>query len=158
MKADKLIQALKKKFVVSTDTDLLQALGLSPMTLHNWRKKSLTPRIIAELIHRLAKGNVSGASVAKELHTKLGTKSLAELARHFGVTLQAVQYWKGRSSFSHEEYSEDCCKCAQSLATYFSAYQIVDGMVNKLEALLVRSFANNLLNKRMETFGLQEAK
>jgi hypothetical protein len=38
------------------------------------------------------------------------------------------------------------------LARYFSAYLVADGMINTLEAMLVRSFANNLLNKRMEQF------
>jgi len=41
------------------------------------------------------------------------------------------------------------------LAAYFSAYQVADGMVNELEAMLVRSFPNDLLNKRMERFGHQ---
>lgn len=38
------------------------------------------------------------------------------------------------------------------LASYFSAYQVNEGMIDDLEALMVRSFANNLLNVRMETF------
>jgi len=38
------------------------------------------------------------------------------------------------------------------LAHYFSAYHVDDGMIDDLEALMVRSFANNLLNVRMETF------
>ncbi|MDO8414780.1 MAG: hypothetical protein Q7S87_01065 [Agitococcus sp.] len=38
------------------------------------------------------------------------------------------------------------------IAVYFSAYQVADGMVNELEAMLVRSFANDLLNIRMEHF------
>lgn len=38
------------------------------------------------------------------------------------------------------------------LANYFSAYHIDDGMIDDLEALLVRGFANDLLNVRMETF------
>lgn len=38
------------------------------------------------------------------------------------------------------------------LAKYFSAYRVADEMINMLEAMLVRSFANNLLNKRMEQF------
>lgn len=38
------------------------------------------------------------------------------------------------------------------LAVYFSAYQVVDAMINDLESLLVRSFANDLLNVRMENF------
>lgn len=39
------------------------------------------------------------------------------------------------------------------LAYYFSAYDVTDTMVADVEALLVRSFANNLLNIRMERFG-----
>jgi DNA-binding XRE family transcriptional regulator len=38
------------------------------------------------------------------------------------------------------------------LAYYFSAYKIDYGMINDLEALLVRGFANDLLNAKMETF------
>ncbi len=38
------------------------------------------------------------------------------------------------------------------LATYFSAYRVADAMINDLESLLVRSFANDLLNIRMEKF------
>ncbi|MGC3991626.1 MAG: hypothetical protein QM796_18445 [Chthoniobacteraceae bacterium] len=38
------------------------------------------------------------------------------------------------------------------LAAYFSSYEVADEMIEDVEALLVRSFANNLLNKRMERF------
>lgn len=38
------------------------------------------------------------------------------------------------------------------LASYFSAYMIEYGMIDDLEALLVRGFANDLLNAKMETF------
>jgi hypothetical protein len=38
------------------------------------------------------------------------------------------------------------------IATYMSAYQVPDGLIGKFEALLVRSFANDLLNVRMENF------
>ena len=38
------------------------------------------------------------------------------------------------------------------LACYFSAYAVDDGMINDLEALLVRGFANDLLNVKMERF------
>jgi len=44
------------------------------------------------------------------------------------------------------------------LATYFSAYEIADGMINEVEAMLVRSFANDLLNKKMEKFGATKRK
>lgn len=38
------------------------------------------------------------------------------------------------------------------LAAYFNAYEVADEMIEDVEALLLRSFANNLLNKRMEQF------
>ncbi|WP_198157028.1 hypothetical protein [Aquincola tertiaricarbonis] len=43
------------------------------------------------------------------------------------------------------------------LALYFSAYHVDDGMINDLEALMVRGFANDLLNVRMETFAHSRA-
>jgi hypothetical protein len=42
------------------------------------------------------------------------------------------------------------------LAHYFSAYEVSDGLIGEIESLLVRSFANDLLNKRMEKFGSQQ--
>lgn len=44
------------------------------------------------------------------------------------------------------------------LAAYMSAYDVKDGMIDDLEALLVRSFANDLLNVRMERFVRQRRK
>ena len=41
------------------------------------------------------------------------------------------------------------------LAAYFSAYHVADSMIDDLESLLVRSFANDLLNVRMERFTRQ---
>jgi hypothetical protein len=38
------------------------------------------------------------------------------------------------------------------LAAYISAYQVSDGLIKVLEALIIRSFANDLLNVRMENF------
>lgn len=38
------------------------------------------------------------------------------------------------------------------LAAYFTAYEVETGMIDELEALLVRGFANDLLNERMERF------
>jgi DNA-binding XRE family transcriptional regulator len=38
------------------------------------------------------------------------------------------------------------------LAHYFSAYKIIDGMIDDVEALLIRGFANDLLNIKMEKF------
>jgi hypothetical protein len=41
------------------------------------------------------------------------------------------------------------------LAHYFSAYYVADGLIDDLESLLVRGFANDLLNIRMERFTRQ---
>lgn len=41
------------------------------------------------------------------------------------------------------------------LAAYFSAYEVAGPMIDDVEAMLVRSFANNLLNVKMEKFGHQ---
>ena len=38
------------------------------------------------------------------------------------------------------------------MACYFSAYEVELGMIAAVEALLIRAFANDLLNARMETF------
>lgn len=38
------------------------------------------------------------------------------------------------------------------LAHLFSVYKVDDGMIDELEALMVRGFSNDLLNVRMETF------
>jgi len=43
------------------------------------------------------------------------------------------------------------------LATYFSAYEVDDGMIEDLEALMMRGFANDLLNAKMEKFASAKA-
>lgn len=44
------------------------------------------------------------------------------------------------------------------MASYFSAYDVVDGMIDEVEAMLVRSFANDLLNVRTERFSSQRTR
>jgi hypothetical protein len=41
----------------------------------------------------------------------------------------------------------------RDLARYVSAYEVSPGLIGNLESLLIRSFANDLLNVRMENFG-----
>jgi len=43
------------------------------------------------------------------------------------------------------------------LAAYFSAYEVHADLIDDVEALLVRGFANDLMNVRMETFEHQRA-
>ena len=94
MNGRELIGALKRKLDLSTDTSLGRALGLSGVTLQNWRnRRKITPRIVAEQIVR---GRLGGEEVIAALKKKLRVKSLRDLAGQIGVTEQAVQNWKGR--------------------------------------------------------------
>jgi len=54
-----------------------------------------------------------------------------------------------------EEHNRTIAKVTVALhniANYMSAYSVPDGLITKMEALIVRSFANDLLNVRMENF------
>jgi hypothetical protein len=44
------------------------------------------------------------------------------------------------------------------VAEYFSAYEVHPLMIKNLESLVIRSFANDLLNKKMEHFGTKSKK
>jgi len=44
------------------------------------------------------------------------------------------------------------------IAAYFSAYKVAQEHVNTLEAFLIRAFANNLMNKKIEKFRLTGGK
>jgi hypothetical protein len=70
--------------------------------------------------------------------------------------IKRVQHPERRQAYrSSEEQSrqiKDQPVPLWDIATYFSAYEVTKEMINDVEALLVRGFANNLLNKRMERF------
>jgi hypothetical protein len=57
-----------------------------------------------------------------------------------------------RTSEEKARQIRDIAVPLHEIASYFSAYHVADSMINDLEALLVRSFANDLLNVRMERF------
>ena len=57
-----------------------------------------------------------------------------------------------RAAYEQPRQPKDTLLKLHDLAGYFSAYWVLDGMVDDLEALLVRGFANDLLNVRMEKF------
>lgn len=42
------------------------------------------------------------------------------------------------------------------LATYFSAFEVREDLISDVEALLVRGFPNDLLNRRMESFSVEK--
>lgn len=59
----------------------------------------------------------------------------------------------------YERYDEKTRQITQvavslhEVAEFFSAYEVHPLMINNLESLVIRSFANDLLNKKMEHFG-----
>jgi len=57
-----------------------------------------------------------------------------------------------KPGYEHSRQPKDLQLELHALATYFSAYWVTDGMIDDLEALIVRGFANDLLNARMEKF------
>lgn len=63
-----------------------------------------------------------------------------------------------RTSDEKTRQIQDVVVRLHELAAYFSAYHVADSMIGDLEALLVRSFANDLLNIRMEQFSRQRRK
>lgn len=59
---------------------------------------------------------------------------------------------KFEPAYEHPRQPKDTLLKLHDLAMYFSTYWVLDGMIDDLEALLVRGFANDLLNVRMEKF------
>ena len=230
MKGSSVINALRKKFDVSTDKALADRLGITVQAIRNWmNRKTVTERQIAGLVNSSKRASVIGmqANAIRPLveffHISKFRKSKGnncelfgiaagdgckhpylnglrkELESHKGVYIffdsrgQAIYTGKARRqnlwkemnlAFNRERgevqkikrvnhptrkqpYRNSDEKARQitdyvvplhEIASYFSAYQIADGLINEVEAMLVRSFANDLLNKRMERFGQQKKK
>jgi len=95
-------------------------------------------------------GKAKEQSLWKEMNNALNRK------RDDVQRIKRVQHPERRQAYrSSEEQSrqiKDQPVPLWDIATYFSAYEVTKEMINDVEALLVRSFANNLLNKRMERF------
>jgi hypothetical protein len=76
-------------------------------------------------------------------------------------TVYRVRHPKRRQSFKpgyvkHRQPKRTQLKLSD-LAAYFSAFAVDEGMIDDLEALLVRNFANDLLNVRMERYSYTRA-
>jgi hypothetical protein len=57
-----------------------------------------------------------------------------------------------KPAYAHPRQPTSVSLELNELAYYFSAYAVTAGMIDDLEALLVRGFANDLLNIKMEKF------
>lgn len=215
MKGSALIQALKKKFRVSTDAALAKHLGISLPAIQLWKnRKSVTPRQLASLVHKASfQSNIIRPIVEffpiERVETKRGASYevfsihddndlehpyrsglKSEMVAHHGVYVffdsrgQVIYAGKARRQNLWKEVNNAFNRdrgevqsiyrvshpknkvpyqskprqivsqpvALHELAAYFSAYQVPDAMINDLESMLVRSFANDLLNIRMEKF------
>jgi hypothetical protein len=220
MRGKDVIESLKRKFKVKTDNDLGRKLGITVQAIQNWKNRSsITSRQIAGLV---SSARVSGGQFLasdsirpvveffpiEKCESKQGAKYelfsvndkhpyrkgvRTELIEQRGIYIffdsrgQAIYAGKARrqnlwkemtNAFNRDRgkvqkikrvmhpkrkvgYKTSLEKTRQiidhfvplhDLAGYFSAYAVVDSLINKMEAMLVRSFANDLLNIRMEQF------
>jgi hypothetical protein len=96
MKGKHLIEALKRKFRFVSDADLRRELGISHVALLNWRKRSITPRMVADLVSRLSGERLQGSELVKDLMGHFETDVLQQLGQTIGLSNQALQNYKNR--------------------------------------------------------------
>jgi hypothetical protein len=90
VKGQLLIDALKRSLDIATDHDLCRTLGLSGMTPYNWRQREVTPRIIAAVVSKLIRKQLTGEAIIREAKRKLAASSLKELAGDLGITDRSI--------------------------------------------------------------------
>lgn len=80
--------------------------------------------------------------------------------RNRGKDLQSIKIVSHpESKKKYERYDEKIRQITtrgislHEVAAYFSAYEVHELLITNLESLIIRSFANDLLNKKMEHFG-----
>jgi DNA-binding XRE family transcriptional regulator len=221
MKTTDLLSALARKLNTNSQNELALALGVTPQTLINWKKRNeeLDPNQIASAIAKSKTAAVNRAQyetirpiVEYYPVAKCPTKRNAGW-QVFSATGKATQYarelqceldkvngiyifydsrghslyvgkakdqkiWKEMNSAFNRERDVQTIKLVDhpdrnqifkpgyeklrqpkdtrlelyEMAYYFSAYQVSPGMIDDLEAFMVRGFANDLLNVKMETF------
>jgi len=100
--------------------------------------------------HAIYAGKAKSQTLWKEMTNVFNRK------RDSVQTIKRVRHPESRVSYrTSEEKSRqiiDQPVLLHEIASYFSAYRVDTEMINDLESLLVRSFANDLLNIRMERF------
>jgi len=100
--------------------------------------------------HAIYAGKAKGQTLWKEMTAAFNRE------RESVQTIKRVRHPENRVSYrTSEEKSRQIVEHSvllHEIASYFSAYYVDATMINDLESLLVRSFANDLLNIRMERF------
>lgn len=104
MKSEELIQYLKRSLEVRSDQALRRKLGISPVTIDNWRRRRvLSARIVGQLIKRLAQERMSGQEIVTQMQHHFRANTLAELSNKVGMTNQAIQNWKSRTNVTSRQ-------------------------------------------------------
>lgn len=95
MRGSDLVAALRRKFRASTDRELAEMLGITTVSLTNWRARtSITPRQLADAFHRQLSAPVSGEAVVDAFMKRLDASTVRELAKQLGVTPVAIFNWR----------------------------------------------------------------
>jgi hypothetical protein len=219
MNPEELINALKHKFEITTDKELIEKLGITYATLNSWRNrtKDISPSKIANFIHRTvskcekearlysirpiveyypvnpgesarkAKWELfEGIENKNQRHEKI-KESLKKSngvyifydsqckALYVGKAKEQNLWQEMNNAFNRERETQRLFTVAHpttgqnftpahkqprqiqkayfylhELSFYFSAYEVEKDLIDNIEAMLVRSFSNTILNARME--------
>jgi len=224
MKSENLLDALKKKFKCSSDKELADCLGITSVTISNWRSKgaNITPTQIANLIYRSTvkcerearlfsikpiveyypiEASESARGVNWEVFDSRSEgngkfKKLRDvLSKAIGIYVfydsQCKALYVGKAkdqnlwremnnAFNRDRetqkiYTVNHPSIGQNfipayiklrqpvkthlqlsdLACYFSAYEVHRDFIENIEAMLIRAFANTVLNVSMEKIKLR---
>ncbi len=219
MKPENLIDALKKKFKISTDKALINRLGITAATLSSWRKgnSNISASKLANFIHRTVSKCEKKARLysirpiveyypieagesqrrakwelfdTKNKKNKRENKIKEYLKKSNGIYIfydsqckalyvgkaEKQDLWQEMNNAFNRDRETQKLKTVNhptigqsfsvayeqprqitntyfllhDLACYFSAYEVEKDLINNMEAILVRSFANTILNARME--------
>ena len=103
--------------------------------------------------HAIYAGKAVGQSLWKEMNLAFNReRGDLQMIRRVAHPTRNEEY---RPAGEVDRQIRDETVLLSELAEYFSAYRVTDGFIGEVESLLVRAFANDLLNKRMEKFDVQ---
>jgi len=109
-----------------------------------------------------SRGSALYAGKAKRLSLWVEMIGAFNRKRPVSQSLYRVRHPQGHKDYKTSDEQERQIRRVgvplHELAAYFSAYEVPDAMIDSLEALLVRGFANDLLNVRMEKFATGKGK
>jgi len=105
--------------------------------------------------HALYVGKTSEQGLWKEMNNAFNRTREAQSIKMVRHPKSSTRF---RSSDEKHRQIQDTNLKLSDLAEYFSAFEVSPGMISELEALLVRAFPNDLLNRKTERFQAVRAK